>query len=96
MYAVTVKFQIHQEHMDAFLPLMRENAETSLRVEEGCHRFDICHDPDQPSEVFLYELYNDEAAFQHHLQTPHFRQFSDASEVMIAGKSVSTYAQVIS
>jgi quinol monooxygenase YgiN len=79
----------------AFLPLMRDNAATSLRDETGCHLFDIATDPGRPDEVFLYELYTDAEAFRLHLLSAHFAAFDAAVSDMIAQKDVRTYAEVI-
>ena len=94
MFAVVVTFQINPEDTRAFMPLMRDNAETSLAREDGCHRFDVCTDPSAPNEVFLYELYTDAAAFDAHLASAHFKTFDAAVAPLIAGKTVKTYAQV--
>lgn len=94
MYAVTVTFAIHPVHWAAFLPLMKANAETSLRDEPACHRFDLALDPDQPHEMFLYELYTDRAGFDAHLASAHFRTFDAAVAPMIAAKTVRTYREV--
>ena len=48
MYVIIVNFEIDPEQIDAFLPLMRENASASSRDEPGCRLFDVCHDPDNP------------------------------------------------
>ena len=63
MYAVTVTLTVEPDHWAAFLPLMKSNADASLRDEPECLRFDIATDPDRPHEVFLYELYTDRAGF---------------------------------
>ncbi|MCZ0963946.1 putative quinol monooxygenase [Paracoccus benzoatiresistens] len=94
MYAVTVTFTIAQDRMADFLPLMLENAQTSLAEEPGCHQFDVCTDPGLPDRVFLYELYDDRAAFETHLQSPHFRSFDAAVTAMFAEKSVACFAEV--
>ncbi len=94
MFAVVVKFEIKLEHLDAFIPMMLENARASVRDEVGCHQFDVCSDPDRPGEVFLYELYDDEAAFKTHMTMPHFLKFDAGSAEMIASKTVHTYAEV--
>ena len=93
MFAVCVTFEIVSGQMEAFLPLMREQARTSLRDEPACHRFDICVDA-EASTVFLYELYSDAAAFDTHLGSAHFRNFDAAVAHFIAAKSVRTYAEV--
>ncbi len=94
MYAVVVTFQIRPDDMEAFMPAMLENAATSLAQEVGCHQFDVCTDPDRASEVFLYELYTDRAAFDVHLTSPHFKSFDALVTPMILDKKIVTYGQV--
>ncbi|GAB5446785.1 putative quinol monooxygenase [Gymnodinialimonas sp.] len=94
MYAVVVTFTLKAGRMEIFLPPMLDNAATSLRDEDGCHRFDVCTDPERPDEVFLYELYTDRSAFDAHLQSSHFLAFDAIAGPMVASKSIVTYAQV--
>lgn len=91
MFVVTVRFSIEAMQVDAFMPLMLENARASLADEEGCRTFDVCQDPEAPTVVFLYEVYDDQAAFETHMTTPHFLSFSDRIEGMVRDKSVQTY-----
>ena len=95
MFAVVVTFQIKSGEMETFLPLMTENARSSLREEPGCHVFDVCTDPARPDEVFLYELYTDRAAFDAHLASGHFKAFDAQVADLIASKTVQTYETVI-
>lgn len=92
MYAVTVTFEIKPDQVEAFMPLMVENARASLEQEPGCHQFDICRDG---AVVFLYELYDDRAAFDAHLQTAHFLGFDAAVGPMIDSKSIRLFKEVI-
>ncbi|RYH11273.1 putative quinol monooxygenase [Tropicimonas sp. IMCC6043] len=94
MYAVTVSFTLRPGRMAEFMPLMEQNARTSLAEEPGCRRFDICSDPGSPGIVFLYELYDDRAAFEVHLQSAHFNDFDRAISDMVAHKSVSCFSEV--
>ena len=96
MFAVTVRFLIKDGMVDSFMPLMLENARTSLRVEPECRQFDVCRDPERPDEVFLYEIYDDAAAFQTHLGSAHFRAFELQVSSMISEKAVATYSKVSS
>ncbi|WP_298922282.1 putative quinol monooxygenase [uncultured Roseobacter sp.] len=95
MYAVVVTFTIKSNRLAEFLPLMEHNARASLANEPGCHQFDIATDPARLTEVFLYELYEDETAFRQHLKTQHFKEFDAAAADMIKDKSIRTYATVI-
>jgi len=90
-YAVTVHFEIAPGQMAAFLPLMRENATASVRDEPGCLQFDVCVDPSLPDQVFLYEIYTNLAAFEHHQTMPHYAAFGQAAGDLIAAKTVRTY-----
>lgn len=92
MYAVIVELEIKSGHMDDFMALLKENAETSLRDEVGCAQFDICL-PDgsgQANYVWLYELYDDAKAFQAHLDSEHFKTFDEAAAEMLSDKRVIT------
>ncbi|MEM6940270.1 MAG: putative quinol monooxygenase [Pseudomonadota bacterium] len=91
MFAVTVVFEVHPGDMAAFLPLVRENAKASRTKEHGCHQFDVCRSGDT---IFLYELYINRAAFDAHLETPHFHSFDAAAAPMIANKSVQIFEKV--
>ena len=87
-FVVTVEFEIHPQRLDEFLPLMRENARASVDGEPGCRQFDVCTDPARPHAVFLYEVYDDRAAFDAHLASSHFKRFDAAVREMVATKSV--------
>jgi quinol monooxygenase YgiN len=87
-YVVTVDFRLQPGAMKAFMPLMLENAERSRTDEPGCDRFDVLVPAGETDRVFLYEIYRDEAAFQAHLQTPHFKAFNAASKAHIKERAV--------
>lgn len=94
MFVVTVTFTLKPGMRDTFLPLMVENASTSLRDEPRCQQFDVCL-ADEPETVFLYEVYDDISAFDAHLESAHFKSFDAAVADMIANKTVHQYSEVI-
>ena len=87
MYVIIVDFTIRREHLAAFHAAMVENARLSRETEPGCRQFDVCIDPKDATRYFLYELYDDEAAFQAHLKTAHFLEFDRSSAPWVAAKS---------
>ncbi|MGH8618152.1 MAG: putative quinol monooxygenase [Burkholderiales bacterium] len=93
MYVITVEFTVRPEAFDAFLPLMLVNARLSRETEAGCRQFDVCTDPGRPGVVFLYELYDDRAAFDAHRATPHFRSFDAAVKEMLTAKVVHAWTR---
>lgn len=94
MFVVVVQFEVAEAELAAFLPLMRENAAQSVAMEPGCHQFDVCLDPKAPGLIFLYEIYEDAAAFEAHLLSDHFRTFDAATSTMILSKEVRQFERL--
>jgi len=94
MFAVCVDITVHPDQMQAFLPLIVQNAEASLRDEPGCVQFDVVRPERDANLVVLYELYTDAAAFAAHLQTPHFKEFDAATAPLVQAKSLVTGPRV--
>lgn len=93
MFAVVVTLEIAPGRMPDFMPAMMANARASLG-EPACNRFDVLTDPARPDEVFLYELYDDEAGFDAHRETPHYKTFDAQAAEMVRAKAVRTYSKV--
>ncbi len=94
MFAVAVTFMVKPGRMPDFLPLVLQQAKNSLALEEQCRQFDVCTGGDNEHEVFLYELYDDKAAFDAHLASAHFANFSAASADLLDSKLIKTYSIV--
>jgi quinol monooxygenase YgiN len=90
VYVIVVDFKIKPEQLADFMPLMLENARASRETEPGCRVFDVCMDPKKETSVFLYEVYDDRAAFDAHLESAHFKRFDAAVASMVASKTVRT------
>jgi (4S)-4-hydroxy-5-phosphonooxypentane-2,3-dione isomerase len=92
-FAITVAFELVEGGFAEFRRLLAENAAQSVLLEPDCLRFDVLTpaDAEQPSHVFLYELYRDRAAFDLHLASDHFRQFDERSRDLVVSKTVASY-----
>lgn len=77
--------------LDRFMTLMAANAAASLRDEPGCRQFDVCVDVADRSRVLLYEIYDDDSAFDAHLASPHYRSFDAETKALIVRKDVRRY-----
>ena len=87
MFVACVEFEIDLDHLSAFMIAVRANAEQSLSLESGCKQFDICQDRKSSNSILLYEVYDDEAAFETHKLAPHYDAFNKAIDGMIVHKS---------
>ena len=94
MYVVIVDFKLKPEHAAAFHASIITNARASVADEPGCSQFDVCVDPQDLTSIFLYEIYNDRAAFEAHLKTPHFAVFDKESAPWVASKAARMLERV--
>lgn len=84
---VLVEIRLKAGQAAAFAPLIAANAQASVH-EPGCRRFDVCADPATAERVVLYEIYDDDAAFQAHMATPHYAVFAEGSKKLIESLTV--------
>ena len=80
MYAIIARFKVKPGHVDEVISLLGE-ASVPSRQEPGCHLYIANRDLSDPDAIVMYEQYDDEAAFQAHLDSPHCRE-------IVAGKIV--------
>ena len=80
MYVIIAATQIKQGFKDRFIEEMIADARGSVNDEPGCLRFDVIQDANDPNRIWLYEIYQDEAAFQKHMKGPNYIKWNDAVE----------------
>ncbi|WP_420347941.1 putative quinol monooxygenase [Pelagibius sp.] len=91
MFVVTVVFEVKPDFAEDFRAAVRRQAEASLSREQACHRFDVCRDADDAARFFLYEIYEDQAAFDLHLASEHFADFDGLVGPWVIGKTVECW-----
>lgn len=80
MYIIIAPVQIGTGHETEFIDGMREQARGFVDDEPGCLRFDVIQDEGDPSRIWLYEVYRDEAAFQQHIQSSKLIKWRETSK----------------
>ena len=84
-FVVIAEFTIKPGCLDAFLAIARQDAHDSVANEPGCQQFDAVHVEEGPDQIVLYEVYDDRAAFDAHLQAPHYAPFRDGVPALTVG-----------
>jgi len=74
-FGLIVEFDVVEERVDDFKQAIEENAQASVAAEPDCIQFDVLHIKNQPGAFRLYEVYTDEAAFEHHRKLAHTQAF---------------------
>lgn len=85
-FVVLAEFEVKEDQLDAFLALAHNDANESLANESGCHQFDVLVPEEGGNTVVLHEVYSDRAAFDKHMQMPHYAPFKEGTAPMIAGE----------
>lgn len=80
-----VNIRIKPENVDAFMAKVIENAR-SARSEPGCRRFDVLVDPADKTKVMLYEVYDDQAAFDAHQAGAAFKKYLAEAVPLLASR----------
>lgn len=89
MYCIIVKMELKAGTRRQFLEAMLPNAEASVREEPGCLTFDVLEVRDEPDTFLLYEIYESQAAFEDHKQTPHYKACRTAIDDLLERQTIS-------
>ena len=84
-FVLQVSIRIKPENVESFMTRALENAREA-RKEPGCRQFDVLVDPSDRTRVMLYEIYDDEKAFEAHQQTPHFKKYVAEAVPLLASR----------
>lgn len=71
---------------DKFVEVVSGHRGRVLDREPGCHRFDVLIQDDAPDQVCLYEVYDDQAAFDRHVETDYMAAYREATADMTVGR----------
>jgi autoinducer 2-degrading protein len=82
---LAVNIHIKTESVDAFMPMVLANAREA-RKEPGCRQFEVLVDSVDRTKILLFEIYDDEKAFEAHQQTPHFKRYVAEAVPLLASR----------
>lgn len=77
------KLVIDSAHLENYKNLLKEEIETSVRVEKGVLTLYAVSEKTRPTHFTILEIYADEQAYKAHLQTPHFIKYKNATKDMV-------------
>jgi quinol monooxygenase YgiN len=92
-FVIVAEFEVRPERLERFLELAKVDAGQSVAKEPGCRQFDVTLDR-AANRVLLYEVYDDEAAFDAHLEMPHLEAFRTGIEPLVVGRNVRRLTRV--
>jgi (4S)-4-hydroxy-5-phosphonooxypentane-2,3-dione isomerase len=93
-YINAVDLDLVPSERDKFLEAIAEDAAATIK-EPGCLQFDVLVLANDPNHLFLYEVYESEAAFRAHRESDYFKKYAATTANMVA-KRVTRAMTVIS
>jgi (4S)-4-hydroxy-5-phosphonooxypentane-2,3-dione isomerase len=84
-FVLLVSIRVKAENADRFMKALGENARAA-RKEPGCRQFEVLVDAKDKTKVVLFEVYDDERAFEAHQQTPHFKKYLAEAVPLLASR----------
>lgn len=77
------ELEIDAGQVAAYRDALKQEIATSIRVEPGVLTLYAVSVKDQPSQIRIFETYKDPAAYESHLQTPHFKKYKAETQGMV-------------
>ena len=92
-FVLVVNLKIKPENVDRFMRELLANSKAA-RGEKGCKQFEVLVDPADKMKVLLYEVYDDEKAFEAHQQTAHFKRYLAEAVPLLAARERQIWRRV--
>lgn len=77
------ELEIDPGQLDAYKLALKEEIETSIRVEPGVLTLYAVSVKQRPEQIRLFETYRDQAAYESHLQSAHFKTYKERTRHMV-------------
>jgi len=77
------KIVIDSVRLENYKTLLKEEIETSVRVEPGVITLYAVSEKNNPTHITILEIYADTVAYKAHLQTPHFLKYKNSTKDMV-------------
>ena len=89
-----VNIRIKAENVDVFMGKLIENAKAA-RSEPGCSQFEVFVDPEDKTSVMLFEVYDDQKAFEAHQAGDAFKKYLANAVPLLASRERQFWTRAV-
>lgn len=82
-YVRIARIVVDSAQLEAYRAALKEGIETAVRVEPGVLSLQAVYDSNHPTQVTVFEIYADKAAYESHIQTAHFKKYKSTTRDMV-------------
>ena len=77
------KIKVAPSQLEKYHAALKEQMTTAIEVEPGVITYYAVADKSDPSSITILEIYADTAAYNSHIQTPHFKKYKETVKDMV-------------
>jgi quinol monooxygenase YgiN len=77
------ELEINPARLEVYRAALKEEIAASIRVEPGVLILYAVSVKDHPNQIRIFETYADQAAYEAHLQTSHFKKYKSETQSMV-------------
>ena len=77
------KIEVDPAQLDKYKACLKEEIETSIRIEPGVLSLQAVADKNEPTHITILETYANNDAYQAHLKSPHFLKYKAAVKEIV-------------
>jgi quinol monooxygenase YgiN len=75
--------EIDSTYFEEYIAILKEEAANSIKLEKGVLCIYPMYEKENPTQIRLLEIYENEAAYQSHLKTEHFLHYKTTTLPMV-------------
>ncbi len=83
---LVVELEIEPKHFESFVDIVTKHGANSLKIEEGCLRFEVLKPKESKNKIILVEMYADDAALDAHWSSDHMNAYRKKVSTMIVSR----------
>lgn len=94
-YVRIAKLVVDSSHLADYISALREGIETAVSTEPGVLSMYAVADQQRPYHITILETYASRAAYEQHVQTPHFKKYKTGTLAWVRSLELTDVVPVI-
>ena len=94
LYINAVDIDVVPGQLENYLVAIKEVGAAAIKTEPGCSEFDITVSQKDPNHLFIFEVYENAAAFDAHLKSDHYKKYAATAKDVVTKREVHSLSSV--
>jgi (4S)-4-hydroxy-5-phosphonooxypentane-2,3-dione isomerase len=94
LYINAVNIDVVPGQIENYLAAIKEVGAAAIKTEPGCSEFDVTVSQKDPNHLFIFEVYENAAAFDAHLKSDHYKKYAATAKDVVAKREVHSLSSV--